>query len=175
MINFDATKPYEMIDLTGDKPELKFDWQTFDVSFEDYFYLKNHPEAPNAQVIDKLFELIYAEVARNCNEDGNYTIMCFKNRYKVVRIDEMEQVMYDEMSDEEKVAYDEEKRVRELEREKSELQSFLNNTDYVLAKISEAQLTGSDEEVASVKEEYAETLQKRKEARTRINEIEADL
>lgn len=48
--------------------------------------------------------------------------------------------------------------------EEQELQSFLNSTDYVAAKLAEGVAT---------KEEYAEVLQQRAEARDRINALRA--
>jgi len=51
------------------------------------------------------------------------------------------------------------------------LKQYLSSTDYVIAKLQEAQLE-DEEEYASLKEEYAEVLTKRKEARARIRELE---
>ena len=49
---------------------------------------------------------------------------------------------------------------------------YLNDTDYVILKLNEAKL--EDENLFnSLKEEYAEVLIKRKEARAKINELEA--
>lgn len=48
---------------------------------------------------------------------------------------------------------------------------YLNDTDYVISKLNEAKL--EDETLFnSLKEEYAEVLTKRKEARAKINELE---
>lgn len=52
--------------------------------------------------------------------------------------------------------------------------SYLAETDYVIAKLQEAQLTATDEEYQAMKEEYSEILAKRKEARIKINELEAE-
>ena len=50
-------------------------------------------------------------------------------------------------------------------------QQYLNDTDYVITKLNEAKI--EDEELFnSLKEKYAEILTKRKEARTKINELE---
>lgn len=48
---------------------------------------------------------------------------------------------------------------------------YLNDTDYVISKLNEAKI---EDEVLfnSLKEEYAEVLTKRKEARAKINELE---
>ena len=51
-------------------------------------------------------------------------------------------------------------------------QQYLNDTDYVITKLNEAKI--EDEELFnSLKEKYAEILTKRKEARAKINELEA--
>ena len=53
-----------------------------------------------------------------------------------------------------------------------EYKQYLNDTDYVIVKLNEAKL--EDENLFnSLKEEYAEVLIKRKEARAKINELEA--
>ena len=52
-----------------------------------------------------------------------------------------------------------------------EYKQYLNDTDYVITKLNEAKL--EDENLFnSLKEEYAEVLIKRKEARAKINELE---
>lgn len=54
----------------------------------------------------------------------------------------------------------------------NEYRQYLNDTDYVITKLNEAKI--EDEELFnSLKEEYAEILVKRKEARAKINELEA--
>ena len=53
-----------------------------------------------------------------------------------------------------------------------EYKQYLNDTDYVITKVNEAKI----EDVVlfnSLKEKYAEVLTKRKEARAKINELEA--
>lgn len=57
-----------------------------------------------------------------------------------------------------------EKDLEEAKQEEQELQSFLNSTDYVAAKLAEGVAT---------KEEYADVLQQRAEARDRINVLRA--
>ena len=54
----------------------------------------------------------------------------------------------------------------------NEYQQYLNDTDYVITKLNEAKI---EDEVLfnSLKEKYAEVLTKRKEARAKINELEA--
>ena len=54
----------------------------------------------------------------------------------------------------------------------NEYRQYLNDTDYVITKLNEAKI--EDEELFnSLKEKYAEVLTKRKEARAKINELEA--
>ena len=54
----------------------------------------------------------------------------------------------------------------------NEYQQYLNDTDYVITKLNEAKIENEDF-FNSLKEKYAEVLTKRKEARTKINELEA--
>ena len=53
----------------------------------------------------------------------------------------------------------------------ADLKMYLDNTDYVIAKLNEAKI--EDEELfEELKIKYAEILTKRKQARARINELE---
>ena len=53
-----------------------------------------------------------------------------------------------------------------------EYKQYLNDTDYVITKLNEAKI--EDEKLFnSLKEKYTEILTKRKEARAKINELEA--
>ena len=53
----------------------------------------------------------------------------------------------------------------------TDLKNYLDNTDYVIAKLNEAKI--EDEELfEELKVKYAEILTKRKQARARINELE---
>lgn len=53
----------------------------------------------------------------------------------------------------------------------ADLKRYLDNTDYVIAKLNEAKI--EDEELfKELKVKYAEILTKRKQARARINELE---
>jgi hypothetical protein len=151
------------------------DFTQFDIPFTDYFYLKNHPSEPNAQEIDTWIEKYYAGIAQKCNESGEYTIDCFKDRYTVRKIDEIAQIHYDAMTDEEKAEYDEKKRVEKIEAEISELKAYLSESDYIVVKLNECIATGTEEEIAEMKEKYADDLAKRKEARARINSLEGEL
>ena len=49
---------------------------------------------------------------------------------------------------------------------------YLADTDYVISKLNEAKIE-DDDLFNSLKEKYAEVLTKRKEARAKINELEA--
>lgn len=53
------------------------------------------------------------------------------------------------------------------------LKEELTKSDFTVLKICEAQIEGNEEEVANLKTKYADDLAKRKEARARINELEA--
>ena len=52
-----------------------------------------------------------------------------------------------------------------------EYRSYLDSTDYVIAKLNELKLE-DDGEYEKAKEEYKDILAKRKEARNKINELE---
>ena len=54
----------------------------------------------------------------------------------------------------------------------NEYQQYLNDTDYVITKLNQAKIEDEDF-FNSLKEKYAEVLTKRKEARAKINELEA--
>lgn len=53
------------------------------------------------------------------------------------------------------------------------LKAYLSETDYVISKLNELKLD-DDGEYEKARAEYAEVLTKRKEARRRINELEAE-
>lgn len=52
------------------------------------------------------------------------------------------------------------------------LKAYLSDTDYVISKLNELKLE-DDGEYESARKEYSDVLAKRKEARKRINELEA--
>ena len=52
-----------------------------------------------------------------------------------------------------------------------ELKSYLNSTDYIIAKLQEAFITDQNE-YQQLLNEYADVIEKRKQARARINELE---
>lgn len=82
--------------------------------------------------------------------------------YKVVRGSKEEGLYWSVEEIPEKTQ--DEKDLEEAKQEEQELQSFLNSTDYVAAKLAEGVAT---------KEEYADILQQRAEARDRINALRA--
>ena len=58
------------------------------------------------------------------------------------------------------------------ENQLAELKQYLADTDYVITKLNEAKLE-DEEEFNSLKLQYANVLEKRKETRAKINELEA--
>ena len=67
--------------------------------------------------------------------------------------------------------YLERKKKFENNQEIATLKSYLDSTDYVIAKLNELKLE-DEAEFEKAKEEYKEVLAKRKEARNKINELE---
>ena len=61
-----------------------------------------------------------------------------------------------------------------LNNEITELQQYLTDTDYIITKLNEAKLE-DDVEFEAMKAKYSEQLTKRKEARSKINEIQKQL
>ena len=68
----------------------------------------------------------------------------------------------------------EEKAAQEKERQIATYKKYLQDTDYIVLKMGECLADGNTEAVAAIKTEYAEQLAKRKEARDKINELEAN-
>ena len=60
------------------------------------------------------------------------------------------------------------------ENEIDSLKQYLSETDYVITKLNEAKIE-NEELFNQLKIEYSDILMKRKEARTRINELETNL
>ena len=58
------------------------------------------------------------------------------------------------------------------ENQLAELKQYLADTDYVITKLNEARLE-DEEEFNSLKLQYANILERRKETRAKINELEA--
>lgn len=61
-----------------------------------------------------------------------------------------------------------------LNNEITELQQYLADTDYIITKLNEAKLE-DDAEFEVMKAQYSEQLSKRKEARSKINELKKQL
>lgn len=61
-----------------------------------------------------------------------------------------------------------------LNKEITELQQYLTDTDYIITKLNEAKLE-DDAEFDKLKAQYSEQLIKRKEARSKINELRKQL
>ena len=61
-----------------------------------------------------------------------------------------------------------------LNNEITELQKYLTDTDYIIIKLNEAKLE-DDAEFDAMKAQYSEQLTKRKEARSKINELQKQL
>ena len=81
---------------------------------------------------------------------------------KLVKVDDIEVINSQEYKDMLK------------ENEIDSLKQYLSETDYVITKLNEAKI--EDEELFNqLKIEYSDILMKRKEARTRINELETNL
>ena len=68
----------------------------------------------------------------------------------------------------------EEKAAEEKARQIAEHKKYLQDTDYVVLKMSECLADGNTEAVTAIKTEYAKQLAKRKEARDKINKLEAN-
>ena len=66
----------------------------------------------------------------------------------------------------------EQRAAQEKARKIAEYKKYLEDTDYVVLKMSECLADGNMEAVTAIKTEYAEQLAKRKEARNKINELE---
>ena len=66
------------------------------------------------------------------------------------------------------------RRKKEFENRKTvyNMKKYLYDTDYVIAKISEAQISGDDKLVTELRKKYSDVLNKRIEARKLINELE---
>lgn len=65
---------------------------------------------------------------------------------------------------------EEEKDAQEKAKKIAEYKKYLQDTDYIVLKIAEAQSESGD--IAALRTEYAEQLAKRKEARSEINKLE---
>lgn len=68
----------------------------------------------------------------------------------------------------------EQKAAQEKARQIATYKKYLQDTDYIVLKIGECLADGNTEAVTAIKTEYAEQLAKRKEARDKINKLEAN-
>lgn len=89
------------------------------------------------------------------NKDGTYSIDNSQPRTK-------EGNEYYERMNNARVKYD----------EIGKYKAYLNETDYVVSKLQESQLVDSEEDYQALKAKYTDILKKRKEARTKINELQ---
>ncbi len=98
------------------------DFKSFDISKDSLIRGdSNHTPAE--------YEAIYADVAKRCNESGEYMIDCFNGRYTVRKISEVEQIHYAAMTDEQKVAYDKEQSDNKRAKVRFVRNSYLRETD----------------------------------------------
>lgn len=107
------------------KWKLKIDPKDFDVSLEDYFFKKNHPEDEYADWIDWFYESVCKEVITWCGKGEEYTLDCWQDRYTVRKISELEQIHYDSLSEDEKKAYDERKLQEKIDNKRFERDNLL--------------------------------------------------
>ena len=68
----------------------------------------------------------------------------------------------------------EQKAAQEKAKKIAEYKKYLQDTDYIVLKIAEAQSEGETSTVSQLRDIYKEQLAKRKEARDKINELEAN-
>lgn len=122
-----------------------------------------------------LIQHIYGSVSKKCNKSKEWEIIEHKGYYRVIKSSEKEQILYNEMTEEEKAEYDKQKRIKAINSEILSYKAYISETDYIVTKINEVMAIGTEEEVQAVKEQYAEQLAKRKEAREKINELEEEL
>ena len=65
--------------------------------------------------------------------------------------------------------------IKQLNLQINQLKGYLKATDYIIAKIAEAKAENLDADVTEMLSHYAEVLNKRKEARTQINQLQDEL
>lgn len=132
----------------------------YDVSFEDHFNGSDEYKTEERYAL-------YTACAIACNKNGGeYTIDCWKNRYTVRKVADIEKIHYESMTDVEKAKHDADKKKNDLENEKSALNGKLRSMDYIGVKIATGRATV---------EEYAEQIEKMKSYAQRINEIDKEL
>lgn len=82
---------------------------------------------------------------------------------------------FNELSNKRYEPTEEQKAKIEKARQIAELKKKLDNTDYIVLKIAEAQADGETETVAALKTTYATELANRKAWRIQINELESKI
>lgn len=166
------------VQLQHDEKKVIWKWKTsykdFNIAFDDYFFLKNHPDHPYAKFIDNLTEGVYMDCARSCNEEGTHTIHCWNDRYICRTPEEIERVEWESKTPEEQAQITKENRINELNSLITEQKNYLSSTDYIIAKLNEYSLLGGDE-LEEAKAQYAEDLENRKKARVLINEYQEEI
>lgn len=126
---------------------------------------------------------IYAPKEENYNEyekqKGIYEVDCELEDIKIYksRLVDNKDGTYSidnsqEMIEEGVEYFKKEKEAKEKYDEISKYKAYLNETDYVISKLQESQLVDSEENYKALKEKYADILEKRKEARNKINELQ---
>lgn len=142
------------------------DFTKFDVAIEEYLH-------GTLEVPEKVYERIYTEIAEMCNESNEYMIDCWKGRYTVRRIDELSQIHYESLTEEEKEVFDRDKKIEEIRNEMYSCQRKLSDSDYVANKLVE--VSDDPQAFAVMKEEYKDVLIERQSLRDKINECRKKL
>lgn len=63
----------------------------------------------------------------------------------------------------------------EAQKKQMEKQKYLNDTDYIITKLNEIKLTGTDEEFNQLREEYAEILTNRVASRKALSDLKQQI
>lgn len=118
--------------------------------------------------------LIYQE--DKITEDSGYIEVENSNDYYAYEYGKCYKVINGkiELVDDEEIVNTSDYKKYKLIVEKSTLETYLNETDYIISKLNELKLEDEDE-YNTERQKYVEQLAKRKEARSRINEIEKEL
>lgn len=112
------------------KYEFTFDVEKFDIAFKDYFFEMNHPDDANVKWIDSFYEAAYLKTSSWCIDNKTHKIDDWKERYTVRKIDEIEKIHYDDMTDEEKKSYDEGKLEAQKQRVKSLCTQYIEDISW---------------------------------------------
>lgn len=100
-------------------------------------------------------------------EKADETMACEYGKFWAVRYGKLEIV------DDDEVINTEEFKNYQKRIEISKYQRYLSDTDYVVAKLQESMVEDTDEDYQKMRNKYSEILEKRKQARKRINELES--